>query len=311
MGSKHFDDAFARLARAESEFLGREFLAPALVGGEVRVRIAGVACTLRTTPPDFEGWGIFRATSHSTAELVREAGLAEQRRYLNLFPLVRLIVCARHATTTKQTPRWLAMSAHRGDTRIQIEGSVPILLAEEVQQFDVVRARYDGSAFWFDDLDPARDPVTAEFLRQSLKATIEPNQLERQGLTPEERAAYAVNFFEKEGVKNQQEVEKTESRLRDALQHAGAEFVDFLERRDSYRVTYAIGGRQHVSAVRKNDLTVQVAGICLDGQDQRFDLASLVGVIREGEGDGGIVRVGRENDGMEEDEYWDIHPPNA
>lgn len=310
MTTRKFEDAFARLSAAESRFPGTEFLAPALVGGEVRVRIAGVVCTLHVTPADFEGWGIFRAGSHAAAELVREAGLAERQRYLRLFPVVRLILCTRDAGTAHR-PHWWGTAAHQGDSRFRISGMVPVRLAEDVQQFDVVRARFDGSSFWFDDLDPARSPATADFLRKSLKQTIEPNRLQRPGLTPEERAAYAVNYFAKAEVRKQLEADRTETRLREALEHAGAEFVDFLERRDSYRVTYAIGGRQHVSAVNKNDLTVQVAGICLAGQDRRFDLASLVGVIREGEAGGEIVPVGRDNAGMQEDQYWDAHPPNA
>src|SRR5262249_30026262 len=99
---------------------------------------------------------------------------------------------------------------------------------------------------------------------------------------------------------------REENRLRKALAHAGAELSNFRERADVYTVTYTVDGRRHTSAVSKKDFTVRVAGICLSGQDENFDLASLVGVIREGAGGGDLVRVGFE--GVPEDQYWRVHP---
>lgn len=303
MRRKGLSQTFDKLAAEEARFPGSEFLAPAVRGGTVCVRIAGVVCRLRVSPAGFEGWGVFRSTSHVAAELVREAGLAERSRYLELFPLVRLILC-RHEEET-----WLGAPAHRGDRRWRIDGMVPVRLVSEAQPFDVVRTRFDGGNFWFESLEPARDPATAAYLRRALAQTLDPNQLERPGLTLEERAAYAACYFLTEEVRVEQQARGTEQTLRDALGHAGAELLDVLERRDGYRVTFRVGGREHVSAVSKDDLSVQVAGICLSGQDHHFDLASLVGVIREAEGQGGVVPIGRENDGMREEDYWQVHPP--
>ncbi len=57
------DEILERLAAAEERAFAAEFLAPMLRGGTVQVRIAGVVCRLRVSPPDFEGWGVFRPDS--------------------------------------------------------------------------------------------------------------------------------------------------------------------------------------------------------------------------------------------------------
>jgi hypothetical protein len=300
--SEQVDDAFNRLAAAEEHFLASEFLAPALQGSQVHVRIAGVICRLKVEPSAFAGWGVFRPASHTTARLIREARLAERARYLQLFPLVRLIL------VRQAEGQWLAIPAHGADTRFRIEGMVPVRLVEEGQPFEVIHSRFDGAQFWYEGGDPRWDPGLAAYLRQALPGMLHPDKLSRPGLTPEEHAAYALNYWHRYETSEEARRDREEQRLRQALAHAGAELKGYLERPDVYTITYEVDGQRHVSAVSKKDLSVQVAGICLSGEDEKFDLQSLVGVIREAQAEGGFVRVGRENRGMEEAQYWRAHP---
>src|SRR5262249_42360206 len=270
-------------------------------GGRVQVRIAGVICTLRIRPANFEGWGVFRPSSHSDATFVRQARLAERARYLELFPLVRLIL------TAKQDDQWSALPAHRSDSRFRIDGLIPVRLVEEAQPFEGVEARFGGEAFWYRGPVSRWDPGAASYLRQQLGLLTPPEKLQRPGLTAEERAAYALNYWPRYEATEEARRSREEERLRRVLEHAGAELAGYVERHDVYTVTYEVDGRRHVSAVSKADLSVQVAGICLSGEDENFDLQSLVGVIREAQGGGGFLRIGQEG-GMPEDQYWRVHP---
>jgi hypothetical protein len=301
--SKRLQDTLNRLAALEEHALSSEFLAPMVRGGVVQIRIAGVICKFTPDPANFQGWGVFQPASATTARLVRTASLRERKQYLELLPLVRMIACGR------DDDGWKAIPAHQADTRFRFEGLVPVRLVEEVQLFDVLCVRCDGTQCWYEGPDPRRDPATAAYLRSALERGDEPARLDRPGLTAEERTAYGLNYWPKVLAEQQARRDRTEERLRTALAHAGAEFADYLECDDVYRVTYTVDRRRHVSVVRKNDLTVQTAGICLSGTDRRFDLQSLVGVLREARSEGAMVRVGREQGGMPEEAYWNVHPP--
>jgi hypothetical protein len=272
---KRVEEALDRLAAAEERAFASEFLAPMLRGGVVQVRIAGVICRLKVHRDDFEGWGVFRAVSPSTAELVRPAALAERRRYLELLPLLRLVLCLRDQS------QWLAIPAHRADARFQIEGMIPVRLIEDAQLFEVIRARFDGAQCWYDGPEPRHDPGIAAYLRDALSAMVAPDELSRPGLTAEERAAYVSNYNPRLQAAIQAARDRVEERIRGALGHAGAAFRGYQEQGDVYRVTYEVDGLSHISVVDRRDLAVQAAGICLSGEDRRFDLQSLVGVLRE------------------------------
>jgi len=301
--SRRLRETLDRLAAAEERAFASEFLAPLLPGGAVRLRLAGVVCGLKVTPADFEGWGVFRPTSPVSAELVRPARLSERQQYLEMLPSLRLIICLREGA------QWLAIPANRADTRFRFEGLIPVRLVEEAAFFDVVCARFDGAQCWYEGPDLRHDPGAAAYLREALTNMVEPERLSRPGLTEEERTAYTVNYAPRFQAEIDACRDRIEDRLGQALAHAGAQLKEYLERGDTYRVTYEVDGQRHVSVVDQNDLSVQVAGICLSGEDRHFDLQSLVGVLREAHDGAQVVRVGLENAGLPEEDYWDAHPP--
>lgn len=269
------DDILNRLEAAENDFLQRDVLAPVLPGRDVIVRIAGIICTLTVTGKRFTGWAVLRPQSLKTAALVRPATLAEVAAYLKLFPALRLIVVAREGR------QWFALPASQGGKGIQLSGAAPVLLAEAgIQPFETVVARFDGHFFWYERRDNRRNPALATYLRAALDAGMPTADLRKSGLSPEERAAYdwaraLVAEAERAGVTG---------RLAAALAHAGGRLIAFTEREDSYTVAYMVGDERAVSTVHKGDLSVLTAGICLSGQDERFDLTSMVGVMREAAG---------------------------
>jgi len=277
--------AIDRLAKAEDAFVGAEFLAPVLRGAGVGVRIAGIRCRLAVRPADFEGWGVFAARSTTAADVLRPASWGERRKYLALFPAVRIIL------TGREGAQWSGVAANAGDERFAIAGLVPVRFVEDGELFETVVTRFDGGQFWFDSVDTRCDPGAAAFLREALGRLAPPERIERRGLTAKQRAAYTLIYRMRLAQLQLDERARGEDRLRAALLHAGADLRDYSEQGDVYRVSYTVDGTRHTSVVRKNDLSVVTAGICLSGRDRNFDLGSLVGVLREGRDRNRIVRT--------------------
>jgi hypothetical protein len=286
-----------RMEAAEEAFLDTEFLAPVLPGGRVRVRIAGLVCTLSVTGRPEPGWALLKPLSLDRAQVIARPSLGQIRDYLALFPAVRLVLVGR----TERA--WLALPAHRGDTRFEIAGPVRVHLVTGAEPFQRIVASFDGGLFWFQEVDRRRSPAIAAYLREVLLVGTRPEDLHKPTLTSEEREAYALAYGAMEAAQR----DRVELRLSEALVHGGAELASYIEREDAYTVTFTVDGERHRSTVRKDDLTVLVAGICLAGQDRHFDLQSLVGVLREGTRRRRLVRVGDED--RDEETCWQIHPP--
>ena len=246
----------------------------------VKVNIAGVYCTLRVVPPAVSGVG------RVSAAVASRRPSAAQRIGRGAAAISRSVPRADLIVSSRDRGQVLALPANWADRRFEISQPVTVQLAEDCDLFDVLAARYDGGQFWFDQVDPRADPASAAYLRRELTQMTEPQKLARLGLTDGQRRVYAAMYQSRTTAILADQRHRGELRLTAALAQAGATFRDFNEAGDTYRVSFAVDGRRHTSVVRKDDLSLLSAGICLSGQDRVFDLNSLVGVLREGAADG-------------------------
>jgi hypothetical protein len=100
------------------------------------------------------------------------------------------------------------------------------------------------------------------------------------GLAPGEQASYALLSERRVAAAAINQAAHAERRLRDALRLGRARLNGYEASEGVLRVSWERDGQRSVTLVDAN-LQVVSAGICLSGADQRFDLASIVGVVRD------------------------------
>ncbi|MFE1746829.1 hypothetical protein [Coleofasciculus sp. H7-2] len=295
-----------QIAAQEVQLRDTQFLAPCVGGGKVRASVAGMVYTFKPQPQEFEGWGIFQPMNEKKAEMLEEANLPQVAEYLRLLKPLRL-----RLAYVLQGQTWLAYPVNESDMqqRLGVAKPVPVYLVTEGAVFEPAIARWDGAAWWFDELDRRADPLVAEQLKEQLRNGTEAENLRFAGMTPEMRTVYDLALQQTEeyqlrrqqqleeerlrqmrrGTRRQQQVRQDperqafsgdESRVRDALRMGGGELEDVRDRGDFWQVEWTTrSGERQISAIAKRDLTVISSGICLSGRDRDFDLQSLVGVI--------------------------------
>jgi hypothetical protein len=267
---------FDKLAKAENTFFQSktEFFSPVVHSQPVQVKLDGVVMNFKVVHEDHDAYYILRPTSYKTAEIVRQASLAEREDYLKIFPRFNAVVY-------RQGRRPKAVLSNAKHKNVELSGNIEILLSENMSIFDIVEVRWDGKSFWY---DKHQTNVRQNFLQETLSLKQKPESL--TGLPPSLFSAYELAF---EDVKD-----KAEDRINKALLRSGGRLVSYVDRGDTYTVTYKVKlknnqYREMTSTVKSENLQVEVAGICLSGGDNRFDLQSLVNVIREGDEQDRIV----------------------
>jgi len=270
----------AKMAAEERKLSAQVFIAPVVAGRRLRVRVLGLVYEMDVEDKSFAGWALLKMVAGGRAAVVGTPSAQQIGEYLKLFPRVRLVLLENHDGL------WWAVSAQRDRSGFKIERPVPVQLVSRAGSFDTIYARFDGASFWFDSLDRRRDPGVARTLRQHLDNDLKPIDLRARGMVPAERDAYIITWVARHPealiAPGQIRPETETDRLQRALQHAGASLDAYWQTNaGAITVRFLVDGATRVCEVRPGDYTVMSAGICLSGEDMNFDLASLVGVLRE------------------------------
>jgi hypothetical protein len=261
------------LIHEEAALRGQVFLAPMLGRGRARIRVRGLVYELDVVGAR-SGWWMCRMLDAHRADLADVAQPWQRGAYLALWPTLRLVL-----VEPLHGADWAAVAFNPSDAfqRFAIRGPLVVRLVEGGQRFERVIGRVEGATVWYDEPDRRADPLLAEALRDALAAGKVSPQL--AGLGPGEQAGYALLAERHVAAAAAREAARAERGLRDALMVGGARLVGYEASECGLRVTWERGGQRSVTLVSAS-LDVVSAGICLSGEDQRFDLASIVGVVQ-------------------------------
>ena len=279
-----------QLAKEESNLLSREIFAPYFpTVSFIQTQVAGIQYKLRVSRRPQRGFGIFRPENSKFASFIREASEEQIERYLGLLPEVKGILVF-------QTKFWYCIPINQNAYHhLGFIHLTPVLQVSDAQTFDYFVGRFDGHSIWFQELDANCDIEKIETLKEQAKT----GKLKKiKGLTPEDKLAFELSIKKKE----EQEVLTLEGRLKAIFSSKGAKLDSYKERANQIEVKWkSPKGEYYTSIIRKKDLTIVSAGICLNNEDVKFDLHSLIGVVSQGEDRSVIYRTSGDHQGYADD----------
>jgi hypothetical protein len=268
-------DIISKLGETENSLTKREFVSPVYKNRCVITKIDKISYPF-SIPETKPGWYKFRPVDRKKARVLGPCSYQDTEAYLNFLQKVRMILVQRDGDVFYGVP---FKTNHQG-LDIKVIYPIYLVLDDMAQDFDEVICRFDGANLWYQSVDTNNDQAKVDYLRESLKALVLPKKIVYSGLRFEDKMAYAIRC---EIDKKLQEKTK-EYRLKHAVEHAGGIFKSFTEKGDHFDVSYEVDGEKYTSTIAKNEnLQVLTAGICLQSGDKKFDLTSLISVIREGQ----------------------------
>lgn len=287
-------NVFNKLAKQEREVRVRDFVSPYVERSKFAfVKFANMSYRFRIIGFNNDGFGIFHPIDPLTARFVKQADFDVIRQYLSVLPVFKfIIVCETDIGWCACPYNTESMAKKIGEAT-----EVIIRLASDVQRFDVINTRFDGYTFWFDSLSTEIDVNVSIRLRNIFQKSQQFNYVEERlddipGLTPEYKTAYKLAISALQLSKKN----TVEGNIKKFLGRGQAELDSYVIRGDNIEIKWrTISNRIYHSLIDVKTMDVVSAGICLSGQDNKFHLKDLPGVVNEGERRGAIVRT-RSND---------------
>jgi len=276
-------DLIKDMGKKEKSISKSIFISPIFNTDQVVTSVSGLIHKLYIPKITKPGWYKIKPSNLNRAKVVGEADFLEIDQYLKNLYKVRIIV------VYKDKDIFYGIPLKNNNIGLDFSQPVPIYLVSEdqVQFFDMITCRFDGANVWYHESDMSNDPAKAEYLRDQFDKYNDPKKIQYKGLTVEEKLAYSLRH----SLDKKFRETLKENLIKKDVEHSGGEFVKFVEKKDHFSVTYKVDGQSYTSYVSKDTAHhVITAGICLSGTDRKYDLASLVNVLREGQRKGRIHR---------------------
>jgi hypothetical protein len=265
--------------KKEKQLLEQEILAPAIGRGKIFTSLDTGAIYQFNVPIKFSGWGIFQPVSTIQVRLKRVAQEYERLAYLYRLPHLRCI-----AINSTNNNKWLVIPKNLSDARQRNFKTEPFeiyLVDKVVQQFETVLVNTDSSNYWFHGVDRRSSPIIAKGLLKYYNEIVDKQSWDNDitiTSSPEEKLAIKIALAKKKV----DSIPKEQLLMQQQLSYLGANLVSYspLDTNDnSYQVKYTDDYGEHAVTVGK-DYSIISAGICLSGEDDKFDLASIVKVLQ-------------------------------
>lgn len=275
-------DLLAKTIAKELDLRSKEFLAPYTEHCKTAVvKMDGVNYKFRIVGFQGSGFGVFAPIDPTCARFARDGDFAQVQQYLELLPQVHMILVCETDLGWCGYP----FNIESAQKKLGVDCEIIIRNISDVERFDVVSVRCDGTSFWYHEPFAGADPVKANELRECFAMRTKPLQMavrrnRMKGVTPEEKKAFEMALDSWRTFQKQ----TTEGRVKELLARGGADLDNYVIRGNQIEITWqAKGGAYYKSRVNKETLDVVSAGICLNSADNRFHLKDLPGIIRQGE----------------------------